>query len=200
MASLSRPLLPAETNKRLVLLSDGGENAGAAQAAARLAAARGVPLSYVDLGAPPGTPEALIAELHAPAAVRAGQSFELTVKADELEELAERFHAAHEQRYGYAMRDEPVELVNLRLVAIAPVEKPELREPPPPGEDPVRGQRRVSVDGEWREIDVFDRARMGEGSKVAGPAIVELAEATCYVRPGWAGRVDAAGTLVLERK
>jgi Mg-chelatase subunit ChlD len=79
---LGLALLPAETNKRMVLLSDGGENAGAAQAAARLAAARGVPLSYVDLGAPPGTPEALIAELHAPAAVRAGQSFELTVTVE----------------------------------------------------------------------------------------------------------------------
>ena len=44
-----------------------------------------------------------------------GQSFELTVEADSLEKLEERFHAAHEQRYGYRMEDEPVELVNLRL-------------------------------------------------------------------------------------
>jgi len=74
---LSLALLPAETNKRLVLLSDGGENAGDARAAAQLATARGVPLSYIDLGAPPGAAEALLSELHAPAAVRAGQSFEL---------------------------------------------------------------------------------------------------------------------------
>ena len=39
------------------------------------------------------------------------QAFELTVDADDLDALAERFHAAHEQRYGYAMREEPVELV-----------------------------------------------------------------------------------------
>src|SRR5581483_751146 len=44
-----------------------------------LAEARGVPISYVDLGAAPGTPEALISELHAPASVRAGQAFELVV-------------------------------------------------------------------------------------------------------------------------
>jgi N-methylhydantoinase A len=39
---------------------------------------------------------------------------------------------------------------------------------------------------------------MGKGTKVKGPAIVEFAEATCVVRPGWSGAIDAAGTLVLE--
>src|SRR5215217_3101975 len=43
-----------------------------------------------------------------------GQSFELTVEADTFEKLEQRFHAAHEQRYGYRMDDEDVELVNLR--------------------------------------------------------------------------------------
>src|SRR5919106_1692866 len=63
-----------------------------------------------------------------------GQSFELTVEADSLEKLEEGFHAAHEQRYGYRMDDESVELVNLRLIATVPVEKPELDEPTPEGE------------------------------------------------------------------
>ncbi|MEJ7871760.1 MAG: hydantoinase/oxoprolinase family protein, partial [Rubrobacteraceae bacterium] len=40
-----------------------------------------------------------------------GQSFELTVEADDLQKLEERFHDAHEQRYGYRMEDESVELV-----------------------------------------------------------------------------------------
>ena len=79
---LGLSLLPAETNKRMVLLSDGGQNAGDAVAAARLAAARGVPLSYVDIGLPVGTAEAQVSDLHAPANVRAGQSLELTVTVE----------------------------------------------------------------------------------------------------------------------
>jgi N-methylhydantoinase A len=126
-----------------------------------------------------------------------GQSFELTVEADAPEELEERFHAAHEQRYGYRMQDESVELVNLRLVATVPVEKPELAEPSAGGE-PEAGRREANFDGEWREVPVFDRERMGEGSEVAGPAIVEFKESTCVVRPGWRGAVDGVGTLVLE--
>jgi N-methylhydantoinase A len=127
-----------------------------------------------------------------------GQSFELTVEADPLEKLAERFHAAHEQRYGYRMDDEPVELVNLRLIATVPVEKPGLDEPAARGEA-VSERREANFDGKWLEVPVYDRESMGEGSEVEGPAIVEFKESTCVVRPGWSGAVDGVGTLVLER-
>jgi uncharacterized membrane protein len=75
-------LLPAETNKRLVLLSDGGQNAGDATEAARLAAARGVPLSYVDIGLPSDAAEAAVSHFQAPASVRSGQSLELAVTVE----------------------------------------------------------------------------------------------------------------------
>jgi N-methylhydantoinase A len=45
-----------------------------------------------------------------------GQSFELTVPLGE--GLAERFHALHEERYGYADRGRPVELVALRTAEV----------------------------------------------------------------------------------
>jgi N-methylhydantoinase A len=128
-----------------------------------------------------------------------GQSFELTVEAESLEKLEGRFHAAHEQRYGYRMEDEPVELVNLRLIATVPVEKLELDEPPPQDEA-EREYREVNFDGEWQEVPVFDRERMGKGSQVVGPAIVEFKESTCVVRPGWRGVVDGVGNLVLEKE
>src|SRR5919112_4597442 len=102
-----------------------------------------------------------------------GQSFEITVEADSLEKLEDRFHAAHEQRYGYRMEDEPVELVNLRLVATVPVEKPGLDEPAT--EDEAEDERReANFDGEWREGPVFDRERMGENYEGSGPALVEF--------------------------
>jgi N-methylhydantoinase A len=120
------------------------------------------------------------------------------VDADDLEELAERFHAAHERRYGYRMEDEPAELVNLRLTATVPVEKPELREPEPQSEAET-GRREANFDGEWQEVPILDRGRMGIGSEVEGPAVVEFAESTCVVRPGWRGTVDEVGNLVLEK-
>jgi N-methylhydantoinase A len=127
-----------------------------------------------------------------------GQSFELTVDAGELDQLAARFHDAHEQRYGYRMDEETVELVNVRVTATVAVEKPELREEA--GEGGGRaGKRRASFEGDWAEVDVLDRTAMGAGAEVSGPALVEFPEATCVVAPGWAGRIDEAGSLVLER-
>jgi N-methylhydantoinase A len=55
-----------------------------------------------------------------------GQSFELTVPLGE--GLAERFHAAHEERYGYADRERPIELVAVRTAETRP--GPELELPP----------------------------------------------------------------------
>jgi N-methylhydantoinase A len=127
-----------------------------------------------------------------------GQSFELTVDAGELESLVARFHDAHERRYGYRMEEEPVELVNVRVTATVAVDKPALTEDPVEG-DGHAGRRRASFDGDWVEVDVFDRTQMGAGSEVSGPTLVEFPEATCVVAPGWAGSVDEAGSLVLER-
>ena len=128
-----------------------------------------------------------------------GQSFELTVGAEAPAKIAERLHATHEQRYGYRMEDEPVELVNLRLIATVPVDKPKLEEGAPEGEAET-DRRNASFGGEWAEVPVLDREALGEGSEVEGPAIVEFKESTCVVRPGWHGAVDGVGNLVLERE
>jgi len=137
-----------------------------------------------------------------------GQSFELTVDVEpgaagadrgvDLARLAERFGAAHQRRYGYRMDDETVELVSLRLVAAVPVGKPELAAEPPRGaRRAVR--RRVNLDGRWLEVDVLAREELGGGDRLEGPAVVEFAEATLLLRPGWRALVDHAGTMALER-
>ncbi len=134
----------------------------------------------------------------------AGQSFELTVSGGTAGDLVAAFQAEHERRYGSWIDDEPVELVNLRLVASVPGTRPRLTEPRPREDAAARWPPRpvrlgIGPAGEV-EAAVFDRAQMGAGSRVEGPAVVEFAEATCLVRPGWAGVVDEIGTLILERR
>jgi N-methylhydantoinase A len=127
-----------------------------------------------------------------------GQSFELTVTAQRIRELASRWHEAHEHRYGYRMESEDIELVALRVVATIPTAPPELRETEAAGPVSTR-HRRASFDARWVDAPVLRRATMGRGSEVEGPAIVELDEATCVVRPWWSGGIDRVGNLVLER-
>ena len=79
----------------------------------------------------------------------AGQSFELTVPLDGgggggLDDLAEAFHRAHEERYGYADRDRAIELVVVRTAEVRPGPAFEL----PPGEPlHVEGPALVELPG-----------------------------------------------------
>ena len=71
-----------------------------------------------------------------------GQSFELTVPLGG--DLAERFHVAHEERYGYADRGREVELVAVRTADIVPGPELEL----PTGEPKhVSGPALLELDG-----------------------------------------------------
>src|SRR5438105_1232599 len=54
-----------------------------------------------------------------------GQSFELTVPLGG--DLAEAFHRAHEDRYGFADRDRPLELVTVRTAEVSPAPELDLR-------------------------------------------------------------------------
>jgi Mg-chelatase subunit ChlD len=73
---LGLALFPAETQKRLVLISDGGENAGRVADAAQLAAIRKVPIDVVYMPGERG-PDVIVAGLSAPAVVREGQDVTL---------------------------------------------------------------------------------------------------------------------------
>jgi N-methylhydantoinase A len=127
-----------------------------------------------------------------------GQSFELTVPADDLGALAERFTAAHNRRFGFAMPGEDVQIVNIRLIAAEPVPKPELRLAERRGRGSDR-TRAAHFDGVWSEVPVRMRDEIRSGEVFDGPSIVEFPEATCVVRPGWRASLDHAGALLLER-
>jgi N-methylhydantoinase A len=71
-----------------------------------------------------------------------GQSFELTVALGD--GLEERFHRAHEERYGYADRGRPVELVAVRTAEIRP--GPDFTLPPAEPLD-VSGPALLEMDG-----------------------------------------------------
>ncbi len=78
---LALALLPSETRKRIVLLSDGAETRGRALDAAEVAQAAGVPIETVSLVGPPAAEDVAVEALEAPAAVREGQQVRLTIQA-----------------------------------------------------------------------------------------------------------------------
>ena len=137
-----------------------------------------------------------------------GQSFELTVdcpsltgRGDLTRSIASEFYAAHLQRFGYADRALPVEVVNLRLKLELAVDKPLLEPAADCGSDSSHAAvGNVEVVFAQGAVDtaLYDRDRLQTGNRIAGPALLLQLDTTIVVPPGWAGEVDPYGNLLLE--
>ena len=134
-----------------------------------------------------------------------GQSTELAVASPRsLDEAVEAFHQRHEQRYGFAARRDPVEIVTVRVVAVGATPKPRLvAGVVPPARAPesrALRERRDAYDGAaFVDTPVYDRGALRPGDAFDGPAVIEQYDATTYVAPGWHARVDGFGNLMMER-
>jgi N-methylhydantoinase A len=58
--------------------------------------------------------------------------------------------------------------------------------------------RRAVFGGASMEAEVW-RGELAPGTRLTGPAVCELPEATLVVAPGWSGDVDATGAVHLVR-
>ncbi|ABI57984.1 5-oxoprolinase (ATP-hydrolyzing) [Alkalilimnicola ehrlichii MLHE-1] len=124
-----------------------------------------------------------------------GQAYTLNVAWSGVAATLEAFHRLHEQRYGHRL-EEPVELVNVRQSVTGPRPVPPLPRLLPGEGGPVALGRVHGVAG---EVPVYDRARLGAGQVLRGPALVTEQVATTWLAPGWTARVDEYGNLLMER-
>jgi N-methylhydantoinase A len=138
-----------------------------------------------------------------------GQAFELNIPvAGALGDdaappaIEEAFHREHRSVYGHENRAATVELVNARLTALGLVAKPaadRYTSSTAALDDALIERRPVWFGGAPAACPVWDRERLPERARLAGPAIVEEFGATTVLPPGWRATVDDHGNLVLER-
>jgi N-methylhydantoinase A len=127
-----------------------------------------------------------------------GQGGEVAVPwADSKDGVEAAFSSAHRSLYGFAM-DTPIELVTLRVEAVG-----RMPEPPRPklakgAGARMRGQFPVHLDSGVAQVPLFERASLGAGDYIAGPAIVSQLDATTLVLPGWSGEVHPSGAILLS--
>ena len=118
----------------------------------------------------------------------------------------ERFHAAHQQTYGYSYaseREQRVEWVNARVVGVGPLRRPAIQRRRAESDGDVGrargGTRRVYFESGFVDTPIYARARLQPGECVEGPSIVEEYGSTTVVFPRQRARVDEFGNLLLER-
>ncbi len=138
-----------------------------------------------------------------------GQGYELEIPvasgklaSPQVAEVVERFHQTHKRRYGYASPENPVEVVNLRLTALARSPQPRLDAMPLNGAaDPpcaLKGHRPVYFHQRWVSTAIYDRSQLKPGDVIAGPAVIEQLDSTTVVWPAQRARVDTYCNLILD--
>jgi len=136
-----------------------------------------------------------------------GQSFELTVnypqrptRGNLTSSISASFYKAHMQRFGYADKSQPIEIVNLRVQAEIAVEKPKLIEKPFTGSDPskaVAGFSQVTFSTGPQSAIMYYRSLLEPGNYIEGPAILIQMDSTIVLSQGWSGIIDGFGNLIV---
>jgi len=137
-----------------------------------------------------------------------GQEYTLTIPIRSLEEVSsgaaivavgERFHEAHQGRFGHSNPGAPMEIVTLRTTVLGDLGRPE----------PARASllvnpevpfvvRPVVFNNIERPSKMVRRSDLVPGARVDGPAVVWEETATTVLPPGSSLVVDAIGSLIID--
>ena len=135
-----------------------------------------------------------------------GQNYELELPVPferfdpaTIEGLWQRFHEAHEARFGFAIPGEIIEIVTYTVTAIAPTPKPDAgRSRPAVARPEPKARRRVWFLDGVHDVPVYDRATLRFGQSIQGPALVEEEASVTVIEAGHRLRPDAAGHLLID--
>jgi N-methylhydantoinase A len=137
-----------------------------------------------------------------------GQVHEISVPVDgtvlddrEYDALLQRFHTLHRERFGHAQPSDPVEFINLRVLARGRTPQPS---PSAPAKVegtavPVR-HRRAWFAGAYRDVPIYAGLTLPSAADIAGPALVELPTSTIVVPEDFSLTLSHGGDYLLRRR
>lgn len=141
-----------------------------------------------------------------------GQSYELVVPCSsgvltqaDSKTIANTFFTHHRRTYGHASPEEPVEIVDIRLVAQGTIARPKFKEIEKGGRDPESasmGRRQVFFKelGGSTDTPTYDRYKLKFGNIVDGPAIIQDMDSTTVVHPSYEASTDKFALVTLRKK
>jgi N-methylhydantoinase A len=110
------------------------------------------------------------------------------------------FEAAYAAAFGRVLDGIGIRVMNLRYARIGVRPKFDLAVLAPDGEGSAAplGTQRVFHEGRWHEAVRYARLALPVGTRIAGPAILEQADTTVWLEPGFEAEVDAFGNLLVR--
>jgi N-methylhydantoinase A len=116
--------------------------------------------------------------------------------------IKQSFNAVYQELYSRSLDNVPVEIVNWKVVASGPKPAIQLQKPKSSFENgsATKGKRPAYFPGYKGFVDcpVYDRYRMGPGTTLYGPAIIEERESTLVVGPGGRLEIDDYLNAIVE--
>jgi 5-oxoprolinase (ATP-hydrolysing) len=115
------------------------------------------------------------------------------------DEMQAAFEAAHKQRFGFISSERAILFDMVSAEAVGDTgEAPKGLGHKGAAAKPV-AQVAFYADGAVAKAPLYRRKDLGQGAKVAGPAIITEPTGTNIIEAGWIAQVDELGNLVIER-
>ncbi len=126
-----------------------------------------------------------------------GQTYHINIPySGSSEETEERFHSEHEKKYGYANRDEEIEVVRVHIEIVRKRKIDELPHEKEDGEHP--SDRECLFSDGWKKTSIYKREFLSEDEGDTGPSIIEGTNSTILVPPDWKWKVLSSGIIEME--
>jgi len=123
----------------------------------------------------------------------------LAVPFGDAETLTTAFDAAHKARFGFSSPERQLVFEMLEVEAIGETDAPEAPRPPRGAMPKALAHIPVHLASGDPEIPLYDREALPEGAIIDGPALITEPTGTNMIEPGWQGRIDPLGNLILTR-
>jgi len=123
---------------------------------------------------------------------------------DLLDQIIQEFHEHHKSIYGFSVKNEPAEFVNLRVRVIGEVKKYEIKSAGhahTTSGEALKGKRDVYFpEGGFVATPIYDRERLPPGYRIMGPAIIEQRDSTIVIPPEFIGKVDQYLNVIMGKE
>jgi N-methylhydantoinase A len=122
------------------------------------------------------------------------------LKENAKKEIGDSFERLHETRYGHRI-EAPIVTNSVRLKATGKIKDVPVTEIKQSQEIPrraVKKKRKVYLDGNFHDTQIYERNMLAGGNTITGPAIIEEPFHTTVVMPGQTLLVDRLGNLIIH--
>ncbi len=116
--------------------------------------------------------------------------------------IIESFHELHLRKYGFEVRDNEIEMINVRMASIGEIVKPALEEfklekKKSGQEKALKEIRKVFLENDYCDCPVYDRDLLPSGQEIPGPAVLEQLDSTSLIFAGQTAVVDHFLNLII---